>query len=296
MRIIGHIPSKTSAATFSDYLYVQGIANQLEQEKDGWAIWIHSEDEMQKARSLLSLFLANPNDPTYRQKAKQASELKEREQQEEEEAAEKQFDRTRTFSSTLPYGLGWLTASLIGLSVIVTILYSYELAAPLLDRMVFSHSRMGAPEILKGEFWRLITPIFFHASLLKPFGFLHLFFNVLWMYSLGSVLELRMGTRWFLFFTLIIAALSNSGEYLFSGPGFGGLSGVVYGFLGFIWIKGKFDPNFDLALPSQTVTMMLAWYFLCLFHIIPNVANTVHTVGLLTGMAWGYLSSLRSTR
>jgi membrane associated rhomboid family serine protease len=38
---------------------------------------------------------------------------------------------------------------------------------------------------------------------------------------------------------------------------------------------------------------MLIWYAACLVGLSPRVANTVHTVGLLTGMAWGYLSSLR---
>jgi hypothetical protein len=34
--------------------------------------------------------------------------------------------------------------------------------------------------------------------------------------------------------------------------------------------------------------MMVGWYFLCLFGIIPNVANMAHGVGLGIGMLWGF--------
>ena len=40
--------------------------------------------------------------------------------------------------------------------------------------------------------------------------------------------------------------------------------------------------------------MMLIWFFMCLFGVVPHVANTVHGVGLITGMVGGYFSSLRS--
>ena len=41
---------------------------------------------------------------------------------------------------------------------------------------------------------------------------------------------------------LVIAALSNLGQYFVSGPNFCGISGVVYGLFGYIWMKGRFDP------------------------------------------------------
>jgi hypothetical protein len=52
--MIGHLPSETNARTFSDYLYVQGIENQIEPDHGGpVAIWVHNEDEVEKARQLL---------------------------------------------------------------------------------------------------------------------------------------------------------------------------------------------------------------------------------------------------
>ncbi len=295
MRMIGYIPSKLNASTFSDFLYVEGITNEVEQEKEGWAVWIHSEDELEKARALLNGYLANPADPKYRQQARQADELREREIEEQEEAARKTFDRSRTLESSVTH-VAPVTFSLIGASILITILNSYGIGSTWLHALYFSEYRWGAPEILNGQIWRLFTPIFFHASLLSPLGFTHLLFDALWLYWLGTILESRRSTPWFLLFIAVIAAASNFGQYLWAGPLFGGLSGVVYGLLGYIWINGKFDPNAHMVISPQVLTMMLIWYFLCLFDLIPGmkVANAAHTVGLLGGMAWGFLSSLNS--
>ena len=67
MRIIGHLPTEANASTFSDYLLVQGIHNSVEDEAGKWAIWIHAEDEIPKAKDLLDAFSANPRDARFQQ-------------------------------------------------------------------------------------------------------------------------------------------------------------------------------------------------------------------------------------
>jgi len=74
---------------------------------------------------------------------------------------------------------------------------------------------------------------------------------------------------------------------------FGGMSGVVYGLLGYIWLRGKFDPGSGLYLHPSTVTMMAIWFVACFTPIIPHVANAAHAAGLVMGLGWGYLSSQR---
>jgi membrane associated rhomboid family serine protease len=39
--------------------------------------------------------------------------------------------------------------------------------------------------------------------------------------------------------------------------------------------------------------MMIIWFIACFTPLVPNVANAAHAAGLVMGMAWGYLSSLR---
>ena len=80
-----------------------------------------------------------------------------------------------------------------------------------------------------GQIWRLISPIFIHYS---P---LHLLFNLFWIYDLGLMIETRRGTWRLLAIVLICALASNFGEFFWeipALPGFGGMSGVVYGLFG----------------------------------------------------------------
>ena len=150
----------------------------------------------------------------------------------------------------------------------------------------------GLPEIRHGEIWRLFTPMFIH------FGILHILFNMLWLRDLGSMIEAREGSLRLLVVVLLTSAGSNLAQYGISvpmlgggSPVFGGMSGVVYGLLGYIWMRGKFDPSTRLFLHKNTGTMMLVWLVLCFTGMLGPVANLAHLFGLLIGMALGYLSS-----
>jgi GlpG protein len=135
--------------------------------------------------------------------------------------------------------------------------------------------------------WRLITPIFIH------FDPIHILFNMLWLRDLGSMIEGRQSSWRLAVLVLVIAVCSDLAQYFVDGPVFGGMSGVVYGLLGYIWMRGKFDPGSGLYLHPSTVTMMIIWFFACFTPLIPHVANGTHAAGLIVGLAWGYLSSLR---
>src|SRR6266446_4753022 len=121
MRMIGHLPSETSAATFSDFLYVEGITSFVEAEKDGWAVWIHSEDQLERAKDLLRNYLGNPRDPKYQNKSRKAAELKEREVEEVKAVEKRTYNRKRLFGSLIPQRFGPLTFLMIFASVGVAI-------------------------------------------------------------------------------------------------------------------------------------------------------------------------------
>jgi GlpG protein len=141
-------------------------------------------------------------------------------------------------------------------------------------------------EVRHGQIWRLITPIFIH------FGLLHILFNMWCLRDLGSMIEGRQNT-WILgALVLVTATGSNVLQFYMVSPYFGGMSGVLYALLGYVWIRGKLDPASGLFLRPTTVTMMIVWFFVCWTGLI-GAANYAHTGGLLIGMAWGYLSALR---
>lgn len=144
----------------------------------------------------------------------------------------------------------------------------------------------GLLEVRHGEVWRLVTPIFLH------FGQLHIIFNGAAFWSVAGALEQRRGTPELGMLVLLFAMVSNLAEYSWSGHGFfGGLSGVLFGLLGYLWIQGRLNPRFGLMLPNPVVGMLLIWFALCWVGIIPYVANMAHTGGLVAGLGVGLLAA-----
>lgn len=138
-----------------------------------------------------------------------------------------------------------------------------------------------------GEYWRLVTPIFLH------FGLFHIAFNGLWLWELGRRIEPLTGSLQMTMSVLLMAIASNLGQYLWGGPSlFGGMSGVVYGLLGYIWIRHKIAPRPILAIPKGLLGFMLFWLFLGMsgfmdLFMTGSIANAAHAVGLVTGMLLG---------
>jgi membrane associated rhomboid family serine protease len=181
-----------------------------------------------------------------------------------------------------------VTISLIAISAALTLLSNFSLVMPLII------GTPGSPpfsDILSGEVWRLVTPMFLHLS------FLHILFNMMWLWDLGRLVELIKGSLFLLLLVLVTGVASNVAQYAITqNPGFGGMSGVVYALLGYVWMQGKYNPRFGFELHKATVIMMLVWYVLCWTGLVGPIANWAHTAGLLLGVAWGYLDAHRGRR
>ena len=187
--------------------------------------------------------------------------------------------------------MGTLTWLFIIISIFVFIISLLPNGMENLSPLFFaSNNKEFIKEIRHGEVWRLITPVFLH------FGFLHILFNLLWLKDLGKVLENKSGPIFYGVFFIITALLSNFAQYLTFGPTFGGMSGVVYGFLGQLWMNSTFNSKSDINLPKHDVNMMIIWFFLCMFGFIGNIANMAHGVGLSVGMLFGIWSGIRSSK
>jgi GlpG protein len=215
--------------TFSDFLIVQGIHNQVEHENDGWGVWIHSEDELEKASELLHTYINNPNDARFQKHSRRAQEIKERERQEDEAAKDRTFDRTTVFRSSTPYRVGPLTFCLIVAACTATGLSWTDPDKSIYLSLVISQYKTGLREVMQGEVWRLFTPALLHGGPnFSPMGVLHLLLNMWFMVNLGSMIEGRESGRKLLSLVLIIGVLSNLAQWRFEGPYFVGMSGVAY--------------------------------------------------------------------
>ena len=97
-----------------------------------------------------------------------------------------------------------------------------------------------------------------------------------------------------------MAVISNVSQYVYSGPSlFGGMSGVVYGLLGFATVAPILQPKWDIQPRPELILFMLAWLFLGIAGVIDafipgGIANAAHVGGLVSGVALGAVLGLKS--
>jgi GlpG protein len=305
MRQIASFPEEDRARTIADYLLTLHIETRVEAEDEGWALWVCDEDKVPRARQELEQFNGNPQDPRYSAATRTASSLRRQEARVEAEYSrrvEQLRERMQRVASESPSAP--VVKVLIGLSIVVALftgLGEYQNSF-LFQSLTIASFRPegkaivwpGLSDLMHGQVWRLVTPIFLH------FGIWHLLFNLFMLYQFGRIVESQLGVVRMILLVLVIAILSNLAEYYLAwswtvqffpevkpSPLFGGMSGVLYGLFGFLWMHTRYDPSPRYTLDPTTVLILLGWFFLCLLGVIPHVANVAHGVGLIVGAAIG---------
>lgn len=283
MRQIGSLPDEKSARRFEDYLLTQGIRSTVEEGREGWSIWIEDDDHLDRGRAELEQYRQSPQDARYDgTSAAQAirADQQRRAVRRRENYVDYRTSWSRSVRSPTP-----LTIILVAVSCLLSVLLWLDLAAGLLRYLWFSTAREGGlaglVELRHGQVWRLITPIFLHANAM------HLLFNMLWLIDLGGTIE-RRKKAWFLgLLALASAVFPNLAQYFWAGPAFLGMSGVVYGLFGYVWMKDRYAPDEGLALNPHTSFYMLAWLVVCMTGWLGPIANTAHVGGLVVGVLFG---------
>lgn len=126
---------------------------------------------------------------------------------------------------------------------------------------------------------RTLSPALLH------FGAIHLVFNLLWLWFFGRQLERMQGSWLLLALVIVTAFISNSAQSLFYGNQFGGMSGVVYGLVGYSWCLHYFMPNSYLMINGAMFTFFLIW--LLVAALLPGFADAAHVGGLISGTIVG---------
>lgn len=295
MRHIGSLDNEQDARRFGAYLLTQGVKNNVEEGGGGggWAVWVEDDDLIDRGRSELEAFRGNRADPRYDAAVGTAERLRKAEQK-DEQRRRKQFVDVRTRWGQASQLARPVTIVLAAASILVAV--GTKLGTqfgPVMDALYIAPYGVdetwsppeGLSAVARGQVWRLVTPIFLHFSII------HILFNMFWLVDLGSQVETRRGSLFMLAFVLVSAVASNLAEYYWPplSPGFGGMSGINYALFGYVWIKGRYQPQLGMGVSQETVVVMLAWLVICMVGIIPRVANTAHFVGLLSGVAFAYV-------
>jgi membrane associated rhomboid family serine protease len=147
-------------------------------------------------------------------------------------------------------------------------------------------------EIRRGQLWRLVTCVFPHLSIL------HLVFNLYWLWVFGTAVERVYGHTKTASFLLFFAVGSSSFDFALDRGGVG-LSGVVYGLFGLLYVVSNHDDRLRDSIDQRTVKLFVGWFVFCIAttvtHTFP-VANVAHGAGAGFGVLLGYALSVPSRR
>jgi len=276
---------QSPAHLLANYLTSQSISATVMQSDKEFVVVLDDHAHVDRAKVIAEDFLTNPTHPKYQQAA---------------------WDSGKNVQLA-PSGSGFSVKNIINdaikapfTSVVFLLCVAvYTLSLLGLFAPIAQHLLMQPFSVLSEnhEWWRLLGPAFIH------FSALHIIFNLLWWGMLGAKIERTLGVSMLLIVFLVSATISNAAQAIFSDPVqanlylFGGLSGVVYAVMGFVWWLGWLRPSWGLSLPNSIVGFMLVWLVLGYADILwVNMANAAHTAGLISGCLLAGALSLGSEK
>ena len=267
MFTLHHFHNLRAAQAFSDYLNAIDIKNKIQHDEFNYLILVEQNIQQDLAQKELELFLQNPNDSKYLSASWQTGSTT----QNSNHLAYLNSNLTANFISRG----GFISHSVFLACVLIYALTSLGLFNPI--QSVFAFFTVQPFDY--SESWRFITPAFMHFSVL------HIVFNLLWWWELAGVIEKQHGKLRLILLFFFTAISSNLAQYYLVGPYFGGLSGVVYGLVGYCWLFGILNKNSKVNLPNSYFLFLLGWLALGFIDLLPvNVANYAHLAGLLAGL------------
>lgn len=139
--------------------------------------------------------------------------------------------------------------------------------------------------IVKGQWWRLFTPMLLHGSVL------HLGFNMYALYIFGRGLEPYYGRARFLILYILAGFCGNAMSFFFSPANSYGASTAIFGLLGaegmFLYQNQRlFGANARTALAN---ILMIAVVNLVI-GLSPGIDNWGHIGGLIGGFSFAWLA------
>ena len=140
---------------------------------------------------------------------------------------------------------------------------------------LFSDWALQGLAVSDGNWWRLVTAMFLHGSLL------HLAFNMFALYWLGNIIEQALGTPRFLL-VYFVSGLAGSAGALWFSSAFDvtvGASGAIFGLIGALLILEYLSTG---SLMGQALILILV--NLALTFAVPGISIGGHLGGLAGGI------------
>jgi GlpG protein len=190
------------------------------------------------------------------------------------------FKRYQPSGPEVDHPVPILTMGVITICILIFLVIHLQGAT---DEVMQRWGYVPSEKIWAGDYRGLISSVFVHVD---P---LHLIFNMLALWTIGSAVELEIGPgRWLALF--LPSAIVSSGAELATGTQGIGMSGVVYALFGFAWASRWQIDRFRVILSQQTAKMMVIWLVGCWIGTIAgfmHIANEAHLGGLIFGTLVG---------
>ncbi|WP_319782687.1 rhomboid family intramembrane serine protease GlpG [Oceanisphaera sp. IT1-181] len=275
MKLLLVLDDPRRAQSFVDYLAALGLHCELTLDDEHKAsIWLVDEALWPKAEPEVLRFMAEPWHPRYQEAAWLHGDT------------QVQFapnDRKSGLFGQLLSRTGPLNLSVFVACVLIYV--GKALGLPVLAWLSFPPQ---LSQLMGLELWRAFTPALLHFSLE------HLVFNLFWWWYLSGMVERVRGSGRLLLILLVAGILPNLMQFWVSGPYFGGLSGVVYALLAYVWLSGRLNPAGGMSLPDGMAVLMVVWLVLGFVGVLGNVANLAHLGGGLIGLLQAVLDRKRA--
>ncbi|WP_246072349.1 rhomboid family intramembrane serine protease GlpG [Catenovulum sediminis] len=261
-----------AAKAVSDYLQLNHIENHIQPENSDFHVYIRYEEQLSHAQYLLQEFIDNPHDEKFLDASWQLGQI--------EDITPDQQTTSSGFFATLRQQTGILTR-IIGVLIVVVFIAQFIGFHPWIYQYLGFPISVNQLEIT--EIYRLFTPALMHGD------WMHLIFNLFWWVWLAGRLELIKGANWLFNITCVTALTAHLLQYRMENAAFIGLSGVVYGLMGYAWIATKLN-KLQLQIPNGIFVLMLLWLVAGFSGILgQQMANWAHLGGLISGMLWAYI-------
>ena len=192
MRKLHTFEQELDANRFTAVLTVNQVEAQVLRSNDNqWDLWIIDEDALSQAGKLLGEYQSNPDSPQIQMALAKAKKIQQQLKQEKAERIKqaKKIEVRTQFrdphhmmaamqrKDTLTRKIILLCAIVFGASLV------FQSQDGSQENFVRNALEAQFQQISQGQIWRLITPVFVHGTGQEfLFDFLHIFFNMYWMY------------------------------------------------------------------------------------------------------------------
>ncbi|OTA20538.1 rhomboid family intramembrane serine protease GlpG [Xenorhabdus beddingii] len=264
------------AQAFIDYMAVQGIHLTMQPTNEPLLVelWLEDDSQLNLVEQELRQFARDPLNERYQAASWQAG-----------KSSGSLNYRNNLNWSDIKNQSGPLTITITALCILVYVWMDIAGMPEVMNWLAWP----GSDQYL--ELWRWVSPALLHFSL--P----HILFNLaLWWYF-GSQVERKISTGKLFEITLVSAVFSDWAQSLFSGSHFGGLSGVVYALIGYVWLTGEMSPKRGISAPRGLIAFSVIWLLAGYFKLFSlNIANAAHIAGLIIGLLMGLWDNLRKQK